>query len=137
MAFEANVYNSDGVTLVYNLGSMLKNYTSGWPDNENPLNVTLSNLRSQGEIVIPAGNGSSEIIIGARLSASNYADLMSAFSTLKTTVLANTRYYLKIDTSSTTTDDIKCIRKGKIVIAKSDFVKWMYVQITFTKDSWS
>lgn len=137
MSFEAKIYASDGVSLVYNLGPMLQRYTSGWPNDENPQSVSLTNLRSQGEIVIPGGDGPSEITIGVRITGTDYADLISTFNTLQSTIAKNTRYYLKIQTSVSTTDDLKVMRKGNITIENTNWVSWMHLSITFTKNSWS
>ena len=134
---EAKIYQTNGTSLVYNIGNMLREHTTGWPDSENPDSVSLENLRSQGKISIPGGNKSAEIVIGGRLSATNYTNLMSAFSTLKSTIVANTKYYLKIDTSSTTTDDYKVIREKKIELVKTNYDNWLYYTIAFSTSAWS
>lgn len=133
----AKIYQTNGTTLVYNIGHMIKVYTSGWPDDENPDQISLENLRSQGKIIIPGGNKSSEIIIGGRITADNYEGLMTAFEALKSAIQVNTNYYLKIDTSSTTTDDLKVAREKKIEIANTNYRTWLYYRIPFSTKSWN
>lgn len=138
MAFvpSAKIYNSDGVTLVYNLGNMLD--AENWPNDEEPNQVQLSNLRSQGEIIIPCGSASFDITLTCRLTASNYTALITAWNLLQTTIATQTNYYLKIDTSSTTTDDIKVQRIKKIVkIRTNNWNSWVYFNITLRANSWS
>ena len=134
---QAKIYNSNGVDLIYNIGYMLKDYTTGWPDDENPNQVALTNLRSQGEIVIPAGSLASEIVIAGRLTASDYDNLIAAYNTLKSTIVANTRYYLKIDLTGATTDDIKVIRKRKIEIIRTNWRNWLWYSVPLTKNAWA
>ena len=58
----AKIYQSDGVTLLYTI-SHIMTPIDGWPNKTTPNQVVLSNLRSQGEIIIPAGNLASDIVI--------------------------------------------------------------------------
>lgn len=132
----AKVYASDGVTLVYNLGHMLN--LDGYPNNEAPNQIEKTNLRSQGSIIIPAGDLPYNITITCRLTASNYTNLISAWNTLQSTIATQTRYYLKIDTSASTTADIKVMRIQRIIPVKTNnWNSWVYFDITFRANSWS
>jgi len=138
MAFipEAKIYNSDGVTLVYNLGNMLD--AENWPNDEEPNQVPLSNLRSQGEITIPAGGLAFDITLTCRLTAANYTALITAWNSLQTTIAVQTNYYLKIDTSISTTDDKKVQRIKKIVpIRTNNWNSWVYFKIKLRVNTWS
>ena len=131
----AKVYASDGVTLVYNLGNMIN--IEGWPNDEESNQIELENLRSQGSIIIPAGDRAFDIIITARLTAANYTSLISAWNSLQSTIATQTNYYLKIDTSVSTTDDIKVQRLQKIEpIRTNNWNSWVYFRITFRANSW-
>ena len=132
----AKIYASDGVTLVYNIGNMVD--AKGWPNDEEPHSIALGNLRSQGEIIIPAGNRAFDVVITGRLSAANYTALMTAFNLLQSTIAVNTKYYLKIDTSDSTTDDIKCMRLIKIEIVNTNKMNtWLYYDLILRCNTWS
>ena len=131
----AKIYASDAATLVYNLGNMLE--IDGWPNDEEPNQIVLSNLRSQGEIIIPAGNLAFDITITGRLTAANYTALITAWNSLQSTIAVQTNYYLKIDTSSTTQDSIKIQRLKKIIpIKTNNWVSWVYFSIVFRCNCW-
>ena len=131
----AKIYASDAATLVYNLGNMLE--IDGWPNDEEPNQIALSNLRSQGEIIIPAGNLAFDITITGRLTAANYTALITAWNSLQSTIAVQTNYYLKIDTSSTTQDSIKIQRLKKIIpIKTNNWDSWVYFSIVFRCNCW-
>ncbi|MGD2072068.1 MAG: hypothetical protein PVG65_01075 [Candidatus Thorarchaeota archaeon] len=130
------IYEDDGATLVYTISDWIG--IQGWPDNDNPGNVTLSNLRSQGEINIEGGDRAYDIIITGRLSADDYENLISAWNTLQNAIQSNTNYYLKIDTSQSTTDDIKVVRKEKIRMQnRGNLTKWLYFDLVLRANAWN
>lgn len=132
----AKIYQSNGLTLVYTISDILMPI-DGWPNTNNPSSIVLSNVKSQGEIHIPTANLAYDLTIRGRLTAGNYANLITAFQTLQTTIASNTNYYLKIDTSETTTDDIKVQRISKIEPYKTNnWVSWVYYAITFRANVW-
>jgi len=138
MAFvpTAKIYASDGVSLVYNIGNMLD--IQGWPNDEEPDSVSLTNLRGQGEINISGGNKSFDIIITGRLSVANYTALISAWNSLQSTIALHTAYYLKIDTSVSTTDPIKVKRIAPIEIIRTNNMNtWLYYNLTLRALSWT
>lgn len=131
------IYNSDGITLVYTISDILVPI-DGWPNTNNPSSIVLSNNKSQGEIIIPSGNLAYDVTIRGRLTAGSYANLITAFSTLQSTIVANTKYYIKIDTSESTTDDLKGMRLQPIkVINTNNWVSWLYYEIVFRINTWS
>ncbi|MFA5048513.1 MAG: hypothetical protein WC516_05830 [Patescibacteria group bacterium] len=132
----ARLYNSDGITLIYTISDILMPI-DGWPNTNNPASIILSNAKSQGEIPIPIGNLAYDITIRGRLTAGSYTNLITAFTTLQSTIAANTHYYLKIDTSESTTDAIKVMRLQSINPFNTDnWVSWCYYAITFRANSW-
>ena len=123
------IYASDGVTLVYSLETVVE--ITGWPKDE-PSNIELTNLRSQGSIVIPGGDKAYDITIRGRLSGNYYADLTTAMFDLKDTIQSNTRYVLKIDKSESTVDDINVMRLTPIVWDESRGNRRSFVYYTLT-----
>lgn len=101
------LYASDGTTPVYTFANVID--LPDWP-NDNPSSVILENLRSQGAIVIPGGNKSYTFRIRGVLTADSYTNLMTAINALKTAIVNNTNYVLKIDTSVSSTDSINVKR---------------------------
>lgn len=138
MAFtpKAYIYASDGITLVYTISDILAPI-EGWPNTDNPKNVTYENIRSAGELSTAGGSSSYEIRIRGRLKEANYTALITAWNSLQSAVVANTAYYLKIEKSAILTDDIKVKRKGRIEIEKTDnFNSFIYYSISFTAKAW-
>jgi len=131
----AKIYQTNGITLVYNIGNMLN--VVGWPDNDNPDSVFLTNLRSQGEISIPGGDQSYPIVITGRLTAANYTALITAWNALQDTIVSNTAYYLKIDKSVSTTDSLKVKRLNTIKIVRTNNMNtWLYYELTLRASAW-
>lgn len=131
------IYNSNGITLVYTISDILVPI-DGWPNTNNPSSIALSNNKSQGEIIIPSGNLAYDVTIRGRLTAGSYANLITAFSTLQSTIAANTKYYIKIDTSESTTDDLKGMRLKPIRVTNTNnWVSWLYYEIVFRINTWS
>lgn len=130
------IYQSDGVTLVYTIEDVIRRepvLSIDVPDY-----VEHTNLRSAGSIIVSGGNLSYDIEIYARLAASNYTNLMTALTSLKTLIAVNTHYYLKIQTSASTTDDIKVMRLEPIIVdtSKGHLTKYCYYTIKLKADSW-
>ena len=109
-----------------------------WLGGNTPSSVILTNLRSQGEIIIPGGDKAYDLKITGRLSADNYTNLVSTWKSMENAIKTNTPYYLKIDTSQTTTDDIKVMRILPIIMDRNDKLnKWVYYILTLRANSWS
>lgn len=134
MAFipQFKLYQSDGVTLLYHLEYII---TTNYP-NENPSSVQLINLRSSKGIVIPGGNKNFELTFRGVLIGTDYTDLQSKIATMKSTILVNTPYVLKIDTSVTETDDINVMRVSPIVFEEGRRTKFQYYNLNLMANSW-
>lgn len=132
----AKIYASNGSTLVYTISDILTPI-EGWPNTDNPKNVTYSNIRSAGELSIPGGSSAYDIVLRGRLTGANYDALIANFNTLQSTIVANTPYVLKIDLTPSTTTSINVKRKGKIdIINTNNLNTWLYYSITFTALAW-
>jgi hypothetical protein len=101
------LYAANGSTLVYEF-EHVQNIV-GWPSDQ-PSNIEITNLRSQGSINIPGGKKSYDIALQGILLGTDYSDLTSKILALRDTVVSNTNYVLKLDKTSSTTDDIHVIR---------------------------
>lgn len=130
------IYASDGVSLVYTIEDVVR---------RNPaLSITIpdfvehTSFRSNNSIIIPGGNKPYDMTLYARLGTSSYTTLMTALALLQSTIATKTNYYLKIDKSESTTDDIKVQRLKEIVIdpGKGKLTKFLYYTIVFRANSW-
>ena len=126
------LYQSNGTDLLYHLEYII---TTNYP-NETPSSVQLVNLRSSKGIVIPGGNKNFELNFRGVLIGTDYTDLQSKIATMKSTILVNTPYVLKIDTSVTETDDINVMRVSPIVFEEGRRTKFQYYNITLLGNSW-
>lgn len=129
------LYQSDSASLQYTFDNIIE--IKGWP-SDNPDFVELINLRSQGSIIIPGGNKSYEITLRGVLQASNYTALTTAMFALKSAIVNNTRYVLKIDKSNSATDDIKVIRVLPIIFeGPTKRTTWQYFRVVLLANSWA
>ena len=129
------LYESDGVTLVYQFDNVIPPII-GWP-TDNPSSVQYTNTRASGEIIVPGGNKAYDIVLNGILLADNYTALTTKIFLLRDTVLANTRYILTLDKSSTTYDSIKVMRLKDIELDSSRRVNNQRYACTLRALSWS
>jgi hypothetical protein len=130
------IYQTNGTTLVYNIGQVIR--------REPAMNLAVpdyiehENLRGSGSIIIPGGSKAYDMTLYARLGASNYTNLMTALSTLESTIAINTRYILKIDLSSTTTQDLNVMRIQPIVVdnSRGKLHTFLYYTLTLRINCW-
>lgn len=127
------LYASNGTTLVYTIANVI---STNWP-KDNPSSIVLHNQRSTGSIIIPSGNKSWDLQLDAVLIGTSYSDLASKKNTLLSSISANTRYVLKIDTSISTTDDLKVMRLTDIVWGNTNTRTYQYFTLNLSVDSWS
>lgn len=129
------LYASNGTDLVYTFDDVIE--ITGWP-SDSPDYVEHSNLRSQGSIIVAGGDKAYNITIRGVLRSTDYENLTTAMLNLKNTIDNNTKYVLKLDKSSTTTDDIKVIRVDSInFTGPAKRTKWQYYEVTFLANSWA
>lgn len=130
------IYDTDGVSLIYTIEDVIRRNPTLSIDI--PDFVEHTSFRSNNSIIIPGGNKPYDMTLYARLSAINYTNLMTALESLKSTIATKTKYYLKIDTSGATTDNIRVQRLKEIVVApnKGKLNKFLYYTITFRCRAW-
>ena len=126
------LYKSNGSDLLYHLEYVI---TTNYPQ-ENPSSVQLINLRSSKGIIIPGGNKPYDITMRGILIGTDYTDLQSQISTMKTAIVANTHYVLKIDTSNSAVDTINVMRLTPINFEEGRRVKFQYWNMSLLANSW-
>jgi len=130
------IYQSNGTSLIYTIEDVIR--------RQPMLNINVpdfvehQNIRSAGSIIIPGGNKPYDIIIYARLAASSYEGLMTAFESMQTLIAVNTHYVLKIDKSSTTTEDVNIMRLQPIVVDTGigNLTRFLYYTLTLRAGVW-
>ena len=131
------IYASDGSTLLYTIENVIKR--EPLLSQEVSDFVELTNLRSQGSIIISGGSQPYNISIYGLLREANYTSLMTAWNTIKTTIATKTQYVLKIDTSLTTTEDIKVMRLEPIIhdSSRGNVVKNLFFTLILRANTWN
>lgn len=95
---KAEIYASNGSTLVYTFTAVQDH---NLPHSETKF-IKQTNFRAGGGIIIPGGETMWEASFKFILFDEDYEDITSFISTLESTVLINTPYYLKVQDSPTT-----------------------------------
>lgn len=127
------LYASDGTTPVYEF-----EYVQNLPDwqTDNPSNIEITNLRSQGSINIPGGDKSADLTIQGILVAADYDALTALVFSLSAAVVANTNYILKLDKTPSTTESIRVKRVVGIRWEESKRLTTIKYAVTFKTLSW-
>ena len=127
------LYAANGTTPVYTF-----EHVQNLPDwqTDNPSNIEITNLRSQGSINIPGGDKSADLNLQGILIAANYEALTTAVFALTAAVVANTNFILKIDKSPSTTDSIRVKRVVGIKWEESKRLTMIKYTVTFRTLSW-
>ena len=127
------LYAADGTTPVYEF-----EYVQNLPDwqTDNPSNIEITNLRSQGSINIPGGDKSADLNLQGILIAADYEALTTAVFALTAAVVANTNFILKIDKSPSTTDSIRVKRVVGIKWEESKRLTMIKYTVSFKTLSW-
>ena len=132
------IYASDGVTLVYTINNVIRRDPPIALDV--PKEIAITNLRSSGEITIEGGLDAYDITLEFLLTGSDYAAVMSAINTFKTTVLVKTNYYLKYDKNLINDNSLESIRVRlksiQIDPKNGQYTKYAYVTIVMRALSW-
>jgi hypothetical protein len=126
------LYHSSGSPLIYHIEYVI---TTNYPE-DNPDSVLLTNLRSSRGIVIPGGDKPYELRLRGILIGTDYTDLQSQIAEMKSLIVYNTPYILKIDTSISTQDTINVIRRSPIIFDEGRRTKTQYYTLTFLANSW-
>lgn len=126
------LYNNTGSILIYHIENVIE---TNYPQ-DNPAFVQLSNLRSSKGIIIPGGSKPWELTMRGVLIGTDYTDLQGKVSTMQNTIVNNTPYILKIDTSISTQDSINVQRLTPIIFEPGRRTKFQYWNITLLANSW-
>lgn len=127
------LYAANGSTLLYTF-EYVQNI-QGYPGDQ-PSNVEITNLRSQGSINIAGGKKSYDIILQGILIGTDYTDLTTDINALQAAVVSNTNYVLKIDKSSIASDSINVIRVEPIKFEDSFRTTFQKYSVTFRALAW-
>ena len=127
------LYATNGTTPVYTFM-----YVQNLPDwqTDNPSNIEITNLRSQGSINIPGGDKSADITVQGILIADDYTALTTAVFALTAAIVANTNYVLKIDKSPSSSESIRVKRVVGISWDESKRTTMQKYTVTFKTLSW-
>jgi hypothetical protein len=126
------LYASNGITLTYEF-EYVQNII-GWPSDE-PSNIEITNLRSQGSIIIPGGLKSYDITLEGILIADDYTALTTKIFALQA-IAPNTNYILTLDKSPSSDEDIRVMRLLPIDFKESNRITFQKYAITFRALSW-
>lgn len=126
------LYLSNGSTLLYHIENVI---TTNYPQ-DNPSSVRLTNLRSSSAIIIPGGDKPWELTLRGVLISTDYTNLQAKVDLMKSTIVYNTPYVLKIDTSQSTTDDINVMRLSPIIFEEGRRTKFQYWNMTLLANAW-
>jgi hypothetical protein len=127
------LYAANGSTLIYTFDYVQN--LQGYPSDQ-PSNIEITNLRSQGSINIAGGLKSYNIILQGFLKAEDYTALTTKINSLQSTLVANTNYVLKIDKSISTADSINVIRIEPIQFDSSLRTTFQKYIVTFKALGW-
>jgi hypothetical protein len=128
------LFASDGTTPVYTFEYIIPG--TNWP-LDNPSSVEYTNPRASGSIIIPEGNKAYDIVLRGVLVSDNYTNLTTKIFALQNAIVANTRYVLTIDKSSSTHDTIKVMRRLPIEFDESLRTNIQKYTVILNALSWS
>ena len=127
------LYAANGSTLIYTF-EYVQNI-QGYPFDQ-PSNIEITNLRSQGSINIAGGKKSYDIILQGFLTAVDYTALTTKINSLQSTIASNTMYVLKIDKSISASDSVNVIRVEPIKFDDSMRTTFQKYSVQFRALSW-
>jgi hypothetical protein len=127
------LYASDGVTPVYTFTYVQDD--THFPDPKDFVEIT--SLRGVGSIIIPGSTQAFDINIKFKINGIDYEDLMSKLDSMKSSIVMQTRYILKIDRTPTSTVDFNVMRLQSFTIASDDFrTGWADVECVLRANTW-
>lgn len=126
------LYSSDGLSLIYFIENVIN---TNYPQ-DSPSSVQLTSLRSSKGIIIPGGLKPYNLTLRGVLTGTDYTDLQAKISDMKTAIVYNTPYILKIDTSISTQDEINVMRVSPIIFEDGRRTKIQYWNLTLLANAW-
>jgi hypothetical protein len=127
------LYAANGTTPVYTF-----EHVQNLPDwqTDNPSNIEITNLRSQGSINIPGGDKSADLTIQGILIAADYTALTTKIFALTAAIVANTNYVMKLEKASGSSESIRVKRVQGIQWDESKRNTMIKYTIIFKTLSW-
>ena len=127
------LYAANGTTPVYTF-----EHVQSLPDwqKDNPMNIEITNLRSQGSINIPGGDKSTDLTIQGILIAADYSALTTKVFALTAAIVANTNYVMKLEKSSGSFESIRVKRVVGINWEDSQRNTMIKYTVSFKTLSW-
>lgn len=133
------LYESDGTTLVYEFENVLNWGDSPFQDPESF--AEHNSLRGQGSIISEGSSEPWNLPLQFYLPGDNYEDLVGQMSSLRSSIVFNTKYVLRIDINEVGgTEDLKVKRLSSIlfpVTTDLKVVKHQIGNITFRVSAWA
>lgn len=100
--------------------------------------VELNSFRGQGSIVVDGGDTAPwDLELDFVLQGTDYEDLIAKMDAVENIILKNTKYFLKIDRTSSTTKDYKVKRIEPIIWANDRRTTIQHGTITFRVGAWA
>jgi hypothetical protein len=127
------LYAANGSTPVYTF-----EHVQSLPDwqTDNPSNIEITNLRSQGSINIPGGDKSTTLTIQGILVADDYTALTTKIFALTSAIVANTNYIMKLEKASGSFESINVKRVVGIKWEDSMRTTMQKYTVTFLTRAW-
>ena len=126
------LYASNGSTLVYTF-----NYITNENGPQDPIKQTkISGIRGIGSINILGSESDWDLNLEFILVGTDYQDLISKMDSLESTVVAGTKYVLKIDRTPSTTKSYNVRRLSPITWQPGKRVTTQKGNIIFSVNSW-
>lgn len=129
------IYQSDGTTLIRNIANVIRREPA--IDFKVPDFIEHTSLRGTGSIIVPGGNKAYDMTFYCYLKTASYTALMSALALLESQIAVNTHYVLKIDTSSSTTQNLNVMRLQPIIVdSRGNLNTYCFYTLTLKVNSW-
>lgn len=132
------IYDSTGTSLIYEFENV-----TDWDNSpfQDPITfVEHTSLRGQGSIISEGSQAPWDFILNFMLIKEDYENLVAEMNSIKSNIVNNTKYVLKIDLTALTTKDLKVKRLTPIqfpVTRRKKVVTYQEGIITFRVDSWA
>jgi len=126
------LYDSTGVSLIYTFPNVQSDNSPQDPKDY----VEIEGLRGTGSIIIPGSTQAWDLILNFVLFEDDYEALIAAMDNLKSTIVINTQYVLKIDRTLSTTKNYNVRRLKPFNFIEGFRTDYQEVICTLRANSW-
>lgn len=129
------LYAADGVTLVYEFVNVTDIDDFADPTDS----VEHTSLRGQGSIITEGSDAPWDLPLDFVLIGEDYEDLSAQIINVKNTIVKFTKYILKVDVTTGTTQDYKVMRLQTFefpIQGNKKRINFQHVKVNFRVDSW-